>query len=99
MAATGGTGARAETERECIARLYEMERALAGMEPQLPEDMRTLGAEARRRVAFWLSRVGAGGADLQGLSVAMAELTSLMKALTERLLLAPWDGAARGPRS
>jgi hypothetical protein len=92
-------GGRAQTERECMSRLYQMEVALAEMEPQLPDDMRALGAEARQRVSFWLTRIGAGGADLQALSSAMAELTSLMESLTARLLLAPWDNTSRGPRS
>ena len=82
-----------------MSRLCQMEAALAEMEPQLPDDMRALGAEARQRVSFWLARIGAGGADLEELSAAMAELTSLMTSLTQRLLLAPWDAGPRGPRS
>lgn len=99
MASSSETGGHSQTERDCLARLHEMERTLAEMEPQLPDDMRALGSEARRRVAFWLGRIGAGEADLRELSSAMAELTSWMKAVTERLLLVPWDAAARGPRS
>ena len=99
MSAGSDSPGRAETERECMARLYEMERTLAEMEPQLPDDMRALGAEARRRVAFWLGRIGNGGADLQALSSAMGELKALMGSLTERLLLLPWDRGTSGPRS
>jgi len=90
---------RAETERACLARLSEMERTLAEMEPGLPDDMKPLGAEARRRVARWLHELAGGGADLGGLTAAMAELAEMMNALTARLLLKPWDGQPRGPRS
>ena len=90
--------AAADTERVCLARLQAMERTLAEMEPQLPDDMKPLGAEARRRVALWLGKLAQGGADLKSLTAAMAELAQMMNALTERLLLKPWD-APRGPRS
>src|SRR5207245_11539162 len=49
---------RADSARACLARLYEMDAALAKMEPELPDDMRPLGAEARRRVHAWLTRLG-----------------------------------------
>ena len=74
--------------------------ALSEMAPQLPADVRGLGAEARKQVSFWLGRMAAGGADLGELSSAMAQLAELMNALTARLLLAPWSGhAERGPKS
>jgi hypothetical protein len=83
-----------------VERLYEMDRALSEMEPQLPADVRSLGTQARRQVSFWLGRVAAGGADLGELSLAMVQLAELMNALTARLLLAPWSGQTqRGPKS
>ena len=84
---------RAESLRACLSRLLDMQRDLAQMEPQLPDDMRALVAEARRSVDVWLSRIAAGGADLRELSGAMTGLTDLMNALTTRLLLVPWSGA------
>lgn len=83
---------RSESERACIARLHEMDEALAKMQDELPDDMLPLGTEARKRVSFWLQRIAAGGADLSQLSVAMSEISGLMDALTARLLLMPWDG-------
>ena len=61
------------------------------MEPQLPDDMKALGSEARRRVSLWLGKLAQPCADLGELSVAMAELTQMMDALTARLLLRPWN--------
>ena len=90
---------RAATERTCLARLYEMDRALAKMEPQLPDDVKPIGAAARQGVSLWLGKLAQGGADLRELTAAMAELAQLMNALTRRLLLTPWDGQPRGPRS
>jgi hypothetical protein len=81
-----------DSERACLARLREMDAALARMERELPDDVRPDGAEARRRVAFWLERIGAGGADLSQLSDAMREISGMMDSLTARLLLVPWDG-------
>jgi|GEM_PF-1277368 len=85
-------GEKAESERACLSRLQEMDEALAQMELELPEEMRPLGALARKRVHAWLHRIAAGGADLAQLSEAMAEISGLMDALTARLLLVPWDG-------
>ena len=83
-----------DSERACLARLQEMDAALARMERELPEDVRALGAEARRKVAGWLDRLAAGGADLSQLNEAMSEISGMMDALTARLLLTPWEGAA-----
>jgi len=84
-----------ESERACLARLQEMDAALARMERELPEDVRSLGVEARRKVAAWLERLTAGTADLSQLPDAMREISGMMDALTARLLLAPWDGPRR----
>ena len=81
-----------DSERACLARLQEMDEALARMEEELPDDMLPLGGEARKRVAFWLQRIAAGGADLAQLGEAMREISGLMDALTARLLLVPWEG-------
>ncbi len=83
-----------ESERACLARLQEMDAALARMERELPDDVRPVGAEARKRVAIWLDRLAAGGVDLAQFSEAMREISGMMDALTSRLLLAPWDGPA-----
>lgn len=85
---------RSQSERACIFRLHEMDAALARMEDELPDDMRPLGAEARKRVGFWLQRIAAGGADLSLLVEAMHDISGMMDALTARLLLVPWDGHA-----
>ena len=84
-----------ESERACLARLHEMDSALARMMRELPDDVRPVGAEARKRVAVWLDRLAAGGADLAQFSEAMHEISGMMDALTTRLLLAPWDGPAQ----
>ncbi len=84
-----------ESERACLARLQEMDAALARMERELPDDVRPVGAEARKRVAIWLDRLAAGGVDLAQFSEAMREISGMMDALTSRLLLAPWDGPAK----
>ena len=81
-----------ESERACIARLQEMDDALARMERELPDDVRQLGAEARRRVATWIDRMAVGGVDLAQFTEAMREISGMMDALTSRLLLVPWDG-------
>jgi hypothetical protein len=78
--------------RACLARLYEMDAALERMEDELPDDVRPVGAEARRCVRDWLARLGGGDADLRGLSEAMRDISRMMDALTARLLLVPWDG-------
>lgn len=83
-----------ESERACLARLHEMDSALARMIRELPRDVRPMGTEARKRVAVWLDRLAAGGADLAQFSAAMQEISGMMDALTTRLLLAPWDGPA-----
>lgn len=82
--------------RACLARLYEMDAALERMEGELPDDVRPVGAEARRRVRAWLARLGAGDADLTGLTDAMRDISRMMDALTARLLLVPWDGRPTG---
>ena len=92
-------GLRAATERACLARLYDMDRTLREMEPQLPDDAKPIGAAARQGVSLWLGKLAQGGADLRELTFAMAELAQLMEALTKRLLLTPWSGQPRGPRS
>jgi hypothetical protein len=81
-----------DSERACLARLQEMDAALARMELELPDDVRPIGSEARKRVAFWLERIGAGRADLSQLSDALREISGMMDGLTARLLLVPWDG-------
>ncbi|TMB06897.1 MAG: hypothetical protein E6J64_06800 [Deltaproteobacteria bacterium] len=81
-----------DSARACLARLYEMDAALEQMEVELPDDVRPLGAEARRRVHSWLTRLGGGDADLRGLTDAMRDISRMMDALTARLLLVPWDG-------
>lgn len=89
-----------DSERACLARLQEMDAALARMQRELPDDVRSLGVEARRKVAIWLDRLTAGGADLSRLTEAMREIAGMMDALTARLLLVPWDGPRRsGPKS
>lgn len=88
------------SERACLARLQEMDAALARMQRELPDDVRSLGVEARRKVAVWLDLLAAGSADLSRLPEAMREISGMMDALTARLLLVPWDGPRRsGPKS
>ena len=99
MAPRDDADSRTRTERSCLARLSEMDRTLREMEPALPEDARPIGAEARRGVSFWLQRLAQGGADLEALTASMADLANLMEALTRRLLLQPWSGEPKGPRS
>ena len=81
-----------DSARACLARLYEMDAALERMEVELPDDVRPVGAEARRRVHSWLTRLGGGDADLGGLTEAMGDISRMMDALAARLLLVPWDG-------
>lgn len=85
-----------DAQRACLARLQEMDAALARMEAELPDDVRSVGADARRRVGVWLRRLSGESADLSGLEDAMREISGLMDALTARLLLAPWDGPRPG---
>lgn len=85
-----------DSERACIARLHEMDAALARMEKELPDDVRPVGAEARKRVAYWLARLATGGVDLAQFTEAMREISGMMDALTARLLMSPWDGPRPG---
>src|SRR2546428_13984766 len=78
-----------ESARACLARLYEMDAALERMEVELPDDVRPVGAEARRRVHSWLTRLGGGGADLGGLTEGMGGHSPVMDALTPRPPPAP----------
>ena len=83
---------RPDSERACIARLQEMDAALARMERELPGDVRQLGKDARERVATWIDRLLVGGVDLAQFTEAMREISGMMDALTSRLLMVPWDG-------
>jgi hypothetical protein len=85
-----------ESERACLFRLQEMDAALQRMERELPEDVRQVGVEARKRVAIWLERLAAGGVELSQFTEALREISGMMDALTARLLLAPWDGPKPG---
>jgi hypothetical protein len=73
-----------------------MDAALERMELELPEDVRSVGADARRHVAVWLERLSDVAADPTQLTETLREISSLMDALTVRLLLAPWGGPRRG---
>ena len=84
-----------DSERACIARLHEMDEALARMEQELPPDVRSVGAQARERVAHWLARLAEGGVEAEQFTEAMREISGMMDALTARLLLAPWDGPGK----
>jgi len=85
-----------DSRSNCLARLREMDAALARMEPELPEDVRSVGADARRHVAVWLDRLSDVAADPAQLNETLREISRMMDALTVRLLLAPWDGPRRG---
>jgi len=85
-----------DSRSNCLARLQEMDAALARMEPELPEDVRSVGADARRHVAVWLDRLSEAAADPAQLNETLREISRMMDALTVRLLLAPWDGPRRG---
>jgi hypothetical protein len=85
-----------DSRSNCLARLREMDAALARMELELPDDVRSMGADARRHVAAWLDRLSDIAADPAQLSETLREISALMDALTVRLLLAPWDGPRRG---
>jgi hypothetical protein len=80
-----------QSEQLCLLRLTEMDEALARMQRELPEDIQVLGDRARSQVQLWQRKIAQGGADLEQLSVAMRELTTLLEALAARLLLQPWD--------
>jgi hypothetical protein len=84
-----------DTQRACLDRLQEMDAALVRMEQELPDDVRSFGAEARRKVAAWRERLATDDVDLSLLSDALLEISAMMDALTARLLLAPWDGPRR----
>jgi hypothetical protein len=84
-----------DSQRACLARLGEMDAALARMEVELPEDVRSFGAEARLKVAAWRERLAEDDADLGQLAEGLREIARMMDALTARLLLAPWDGPPR----
>ncbi|HXN55029.1 MAG TPA: hypothetical protein VN874_02075 [Myxococcales bacterium] len=86
-----------ESEAACLARLTEMDRALELMQAELPDDALPIGDEARAKVRVWLTRLAEGGADLGALSLALAEIGSLMDELTARLLLVPWGGFPKPP--
>jgi hypothetical protein len=68
-----------------------MEQALEKMELELPDDVKALGAEARRHVASCLRRLSAGETDPGRLSNTIERISGLMDTLTERLLFAPFD--------
>ena len=80
-----------DSERACIARLHEMDAALARMEKELPDDVRSVGAEARKRVAYWLARLATGGVELSDFTEAMRQISGMMDALTARLLMNAWE--------
>jgi hypothetical protein len=88
-----------ESRSACLARLREMDAALAQMERELPEDVRAVGTEARRRVHDCLRRLGSGADNgFESLTAAVEEISRMMDSLTARLLLVPWDGhPKRGP--
>jgi hypothetical protein len=70
-----------------------MDAALQQMELELPDDVRAVGAEARRRVHDCLRTLGSGGdPGFESLTAAVREISRMMDSLTARLLLVPWDG-------
>lgn len=90
------SGGQSESEKACLARLTEMDAALVAMVAELPDDVVSLGEEARGLVKTWQLRIAQGGADLEQLTSAMRQIAGMMDALTSRLLLQPWDGPAKG---
>lgn len=89
-----------DSRSACLARLREMDDALARMEQELPDDMRALGAEARRKVAGFRERLAAGESGLEDLAAGLREIAGMMDVLTARLLLVPWDARPLpGPKS
>ena len=84
----------------CLARLREMDAALERMENELPDDVRGVGAEARRKVADFRERFAAGEADLGQLASALQEIAAMLDVLAARLLCGEWEPAPpRGPKS
>ena len=84
----------------CLARLREMDAALERMENELPDDVRRVGAEARRKVADFRERFAAGEADLGQLASALQEIAAMLDVLAARLLCGEWEPAPpRGPKS
>jgi hypothetical protein len=80
-----------DSARACLARLREMDVALEHMERELPDDVRAIGAAARKRVAGCVSRLTMVGAEPDELTEALRDVSQMMDALTARLLLVPWD--------
>lgn len=80
-----------ETARACLARLREMDSALEHMERELPDDVRPIGAAARKRVANCVSRLTVEGVQPDELTEALRDVSQMMDALTARLLFVPWD--------
>jgi hypothetical protein len=80
-----------ESSKESLKRLREMDEALIRMEKELPEDVRAVGALARRRVATCIERLSSGSAAPGELQETLREVAQMMDALTARLLLVPWD--------
>jgi hypothetical protein len=80
-----------DSARACLARLREMDTALEHMERELPDDVRSIGAAARKRVAVCVSRLTVEGAQPEELSDALQDISQMMDALTARLLFVPWD--------
>lgn len=80
-----------ESARACLARLHEMDSALEHMEHELPDDVRSIGAAARKRVAVCVSRLTVDGAQPDELSEALRDVSQMMDALTARLLFVPWE--------
>ena len=75
-----------------MARLHEMDAALARMEKELPDDVRSVGAEARKRVAYWLARLATGGVEL-------AQFTDAMRAHALHTLAVGTGAASTGAAS
>src|ERR1700731_2182235 len=84
-----------DAQRACLARLQEMDAALARMERELPDDVQGFGREARRKVAAWRERLERDNPEPSQLSEGLREISRMMDALSARLLLVPWDGPPR----
>ena len=80
-----------DSTRACLARLHEMDTALQHMERELPDDVRSIGAAARKQVAACMHRLTDGGAAPEDLMAPLQEISRMMDALTARLLFVPWD--------
>ncbi len=90
----------ADPRSACLARLREMDAALERMEQELPDDVRGVGAEARRALAGFSARLAAGDADLGQLAAALREIAGMMDVLAGRLLNAGWEPRPPpGPKS